>query len=127
MYVSIYSETNKDQTLFKHTYDPRYVIKMIKRKDSYLSYIAYVQFNYIVNPGYDPEEVLSELLIRYSDRIEAYLLHWQVIAKGRNTGKYPSTGAGASVTTGKNYKKLRSIAEVMWKRSPTIKFDSQIS
>jgi hypothetical protein len=110
--IGSYRQIFPEQMLFneKYIYDPKYCIKKIKEKDDYLSYIAYAEYNYLVNENYSIDKLLKQLMSKYSNKIEAYLRYWQLLTKG----KY------------QNYELANSISEVYWKNSSTINFDDSI-
>jgi hypothetical protein len=110
MYISIYCSLNPDQKLFKKKNNPKYCVKKIKQLDNYISYIAYAELNYIVDPFFRIDEVLSELIFKFKNRVEAYLKYWQLLAK--KGGNFY------------NYKKAHSVSEIFWKNCPSIKFDN---
>lgn len=82
MYIGLYAKFNSEQYLFTEPYDPKYCVKKIKEKDVYLSYISYAEMNYIINDTYRIDEVLSELIFKYKNKVEAYLKYWQLLVKG---------------------------------------------
>jgi len=87
MLVSIYCDNFPQQKLFKNEiiFDAKYCALKINEYDKYLFYIAYAELNYIKNPEYRIDEVLSELIFnpKYKNRIEAYLRFWQLLVKGK--------------------------------------------
>jgi hypothetical protein len=58
---------------------------------------------------YKIDEILSELIFKFKNRIEAYLKYWQLLVK--KDCKF------------KNYKKAHSLSEIFWRMSSSIKFD----
>lgn len=96
----LYNSPNQNLFLkFKdNQYDPRFCIKKIHEIDIYLSYIAYAEYNYIINPNFRYDVVLSELIFKYKNRFEAYLKYWNLLV--RKDSKY------------KNFKKAHYISEI---------------
>lgn len=58
---------------------------------------------------YKIDEILSELIFKFKNRIEAYLKYWQLLVKKESIFK--------------NYKKAHSLSEIFWRMSSSIKFD----
>jgi hypothetical protein len=110
MIVSIYSKLRPDQKAFTKFYEPKHCVKKIKDKDVYLGYLAYCEYNSLMNKNYNSESILVEIIYKYPKRIEAYLKLWNRLVKN----------------TPKDYKKAIAISEVFWKNSSIIQFDNDV-
>lgn len=64
--------------------DPKIIVKRIRKMDNYLAYIMYIQSNYIIKGNYYLNEIiiiLDEIIKKYPQKIEAYLIYWEIISK----------------------------------------------
>jgi hypothetical protein len=116
MIISTYAVMRPEQKAFTDlkssplTLDPKLCAKKIKEKDIYLGYIAYTEYQYLINPNYQIKSIYSELIAKYPTRIEAYLKFWYYLVKSKE----------------KDYKLAHQLSEVFWRNSSTIKFDNSI-
>lgn len=108
--ISSYVKLKPDQKIFLKYQDPKYYVKKIKDKDVYLGYLAYAEYNSLINKSFNPENILVEIIYKYPKRIEAYLKFWNTLIKSEP----------------KNYKKAHSLSEVFWKNSSIIQFDNDV-
>lgn len=129
--ISVYCTLKPDQKVFKNevTYtfpmenenkiikfkvDPKYFVKKIKDKDLYLGYLAYAEFNYLIDQSFRIKNILSELITKFPTKIEAYLKFWNLLVKGEGDCK------------DKDYKLAHNLSEIFWKNSSTLNFDNNI-
>jgi hypothetical protein len=105
MLVGIFGLVNPEQKLFELMYDPKYCIKMIKESDPYLGYVAFAKYSHIVNLPNEFDKILSELQAKYPNRLEAFLLNWDIFIQL------------------KCFKKALSIAEIMYRKFSSTKFE----
>ncbi len=110
MIIGCYGKLRPEQKAFKIVYDSKVCIKKIKEKDVYLAYIAYAEYNSLIDKDFKIYQVLSELISKYSNRIEAYLRYWHLLVKGRE----------------KDYKLAHQLSELFWKNCTIINFDNNI-
>jgi len=110
MIISLYVKVKPDQKAFTKYYDPKHCVKRIKDKDIYLGYLAYAEYNCLINKSFNPENIYAEIIYKYPKRIEAYLKFWNRLVKG----------------SPKEYKKAHSLSEVFWKNSSIIQFDNDV-
>lgn len=110
MIIGIYAKLRQGQNSFLKTTDPKICIKKIKEKDLYISYIAYAEYNTLMDPNYNINEILSELIAKYPTKIEAYLKYWGLLTKGPK----------------RDYKLCLKLSEMFWRNSSMIHFDNNI-
>jgi hypothetical protein len=111
MIICTYIQLKPNQKVFQtKIIDPKLCIKKIKMIDSYYSYIAYADYNYMIDNKYDSGVILAELINKYPKKIEAYLKYWYLLAKGPN----------------KDYKLCHKLSEMFWKNSSMINFDNNV-
>jgi len=110
MIISIYVKLNPEQKNFSNFFDPKHYVKKIKDKDVYLGYLAYAEFNCLMNKTFNPENIFVEIIYKFPKRIEGYLKLWNRLVKGNP----------------KEYKKAHSLSEVFWKNSSIIQFDNDV-
>jgi len=110
MIVSIFAKLKPDQKAFVKFYDPKHCVKKIKERDVYLGYLAYAEYNSLINKSFNPENIFMEIIYKYPKRIEGYLKFWSRLVKN----------------TPKEYKKAHSLSEVFWKNSSIIQFDNDV-
>jgi hypothetical protein len=117
MYICIYCNSNPEQKIFKkfleQPYEAVYCVKKIKELDPYLSYIAFAELHFILDSSEEKfkiDEILKELIFKFSFRYEAYLKYWQILVQ--NDSKF------------KNNKKAHALSESMWKISSSLKFEN---
>lgn len=110
MMVSVYAKLRPEQKAFSKFYEPKQCVKKIKDKDVYLGYLAYAEYNSLINKSFNSESILVEIIYKYPKRIEAYLKLWNKLVKN----------------TPKDYKKAHAISEVFWKNSSIIQFDNDV-
>ena len=83
-HCSVNNEINKMFTSKHFQVDPKIIVKRIRKMDNYLAYIMYIQSNYIIKGNYYLNEIiiiLDELKKKYPQKIEAYLIYWEIISK----------------------------------------------
>jgi hypothetical protein len=132
MIISVYCNLKPEQKVFKNeiTYtfpdsayenkiikfkvDPKYFVKKIKDKDMYLGYLAYAEFNYLLDQNFKIKNILSELITKFPTKIEAYLKFWNILVKGDGESK------------DKDYKLAHNLSAIFWKNSSTLNFDNNI-
>jgi hypothetical protein len=110
MIVSVFAKLKPDQKAFVKFYDPKHCVKKIKERDVYLGYLAYAEYNSLINKSFNPENIFMEIIYKYPKRIEGYLKFWSRLVKN----------------TPKEYKKAHSLSEVFWKNSSIIQFDNDV-
>jgi hypothetical protein len=114
--ISIYIQHHPDQKVFPskishlNIEDPKLLIKTIKEKDLYFGYLLYAEHKYLLDSKYNMKAVLTELIIKYPNKNEAYLRLWTFLVKGEF----------------KDYKLANQLSEVLWKNSSTIRLDSNL-
>ena len=82
MIVATFYEIHKNQNIFEDYYEPKYCIKKIKEIDPFFSYLAYSEYNYILDCNYEIDKIFQEMMLKYPNRIETYLKYWQLLIKG---------------------------------------------
>ena len=110
MIIGVYCTLYPKQELFDQPYDPKFCIKKIKSEDTYLGYLCYAHMCYLLKKSDNIEDILSELMDKYKNRVEAFFFYWQFLIKKKNS----------------NLRKAYNIAENYWKNSSSIKFDDSI-
>jgi len=110
MIISVYVKIKPEQKAFTNFFDPKHCVKKIKDKDVYLGYLAYAEYNTLINKNFNPESIFVEIIYKYPKRIEGYLKLWSRLVKGPV----------------KEYKKAHSLSEVFWKNSSIIQFDNDV-
>lgn len=83
MIVATFCEIHKNQNIFEDYYDPKYCIKKIKDIDPFFSYLAYAEYNFILDNDYEIDKILKQMMVKYPNRIETYLKYWQLLTKGK--------------------------------------------
>jgi hypothetical protein len=84
--ICSYCKVKTDQSQFRKEFliDPKICIKKIKEKDTYLSYLAYIEYNRYISEDknvFNVSVVLSELITKYPNRIEGFLRYWSILVK----------------------------------------------
>jgi hypothetical protein len=109
MIVGVYAKINPNQKYFKNFTDPKLCIKKVKDIDIYIAFIMYAEYSNLIIPNYDITNILSELVIKYPTRIDAYMRYWFVLVK-----------------KSKDYKLASQLSETFWKNSSILKFENNI-
>jgi hypothetical protein len=81
--ISIYTNSNSKQNIFVNFYDPKYYVKIIKEKDSYMGYLAYALYHTIIKPDFNPENIMLEIIEYYPKRIETLFFYWNFLTKSK--------------------------------------------
>ena len=108
--VGTFCQIHKDQNIFEEFYEPKFCIKKIKEIDPFFSYLAYAEFNYIINENYEIDKILKQMMAKFPHRIETYLRYWQLLIKGNL----------------KNLGLAHKLSEVFWKNSSVINLEDNI-
>ena len=108
--VGTFCQMHPNQKIFEEFYNAKFCIKKIKDIDVYYSYLAYAEYNYILNNDYQIDKILKQMISKYPHRIETYLRYWQLLIKGNF----------------KNLTLAHKISEVCWKNSSILNLEDNI-
>lgn len=111
--ISCYAKLHPNNKQISSTHDLKFIINKIKEKDSYLSYLAYGEYNYIINENFAYDKLLLQLINSYPQRAEGYLRYWQLLIDKESKFK--------------NFDKANSLSDFFWKNSSSIQFDEDYS
>lgn len=79
--ISIFIHLNPKQNCFSCISSPKFYIRKIKDLDAYLGYLAYTQYNCLVDKNFNPENIFIEIMERYPKRYETLLFYWNFLTK----------------------------------------------
>lgn len=78
------SKVNPVENNFDLNQDYKTYLSKIKKIDPYLSYIAYGEYHYITDKKYDYFALLSSLVSKYPNRVEAYMKLWTLLTNKKS-------------------------------------------
>ena len=110
MIVAAFCEIHKNQNIFYDFYDSKYCIKKIKDIDPFFSYLAYAEYNFILDDEYEIDKILKQMMMKYPNRIETYLKYWQLLIRGKL----------------KNLNLAYKFSEAYWKNSSIINLEDNM-
>ena len=64
MIVATFCEIHDNQNIFEDYYEPKFCIKKIKEIDPFFSYLAYAEYNYILDSDYEIDKILKQMMAK---------------------------------------------------------------